>query len=83
MNGKYAALNKNICQAQFPEKKSKAPYYIQVMQRCARDFSRKTRLVTVPRFGFFPGFTEKVLYKNKIVLYSKTKMFYFVINIEL
>ena len=63
--GKYAVLNKNIChfwdrhRARFPEKNSKAQEHIQMIQRCALDFSRETRSVTVPRFGFFPGFTDK------------------------
>ena len=34
------------------------------MQLCALDFFQKIRSVMVPRFGFFPGFTDKGLYEE-------------------
>ena len=40
--------------ARFPKKKSKAQKHIQMAQRCALDFFREKRSVTVPRFEFFP-----------------------------
>ena len=40
---------------------TKAPEHILMIQRYALDFFRKTRSAMVPRFGFFPGFTDKGL----------------------
>ena len=63
---KDAVLNKNIChfwdrhRARFPEKNSKTWEYIQIDAILRSGFFfRKTRSVMVPRFGFFPGFTDK------------------------
>ena len=61
---KYAMLNKNIChflnrnRACFP-KKSKARKHVQIDAMLSSGFLiQKTRSVMVPRFGFFPRFTD-------------------------
>ena len=68
--GRYAALNKNICHflgpspSVFSGKKSKAREHIQIDAMLRSGFFRKTRSVTVPRFGFFRihGFISKNLH---------------------
>ena len=49
---KYILIFGTVTERDF-RKKSKAQKHIQMEQRCALDFSQKTRSVTVPRFGFF------------------------------
>ena len=47
-----------------------------MMQRCARDFSRKTRLVKVPHFGFRIVFyieNKNILFCNKYWTLSENK----------
>ena len=63
---KDAVLNKRYAilwdrhRARFPKKKSKTWEHIQNEATLRSGFfSRETRSVTVPRFGFFPGFTDK------------------------
>ena len=67
---KYAVLKKNIChfwdhgRACFPEKISKAQKHIHMMHRCTPNFSRKRRLVKVPRIGFFQDSPMRVYDRN-------------------
>ena len=65
--GRYAALSKNICHFLGPSPSAisgKNPKHRNIYNGVTLRsgfFFRKTRSVTIPRFGFFPGFTDKDL----------------------
>ena len=80
--GKYALLTNNIChfwdhhRASFPKNIKKETYkkakkHIQMTQCCTLDFSRKTRSVMVPRFGFFQDSRIRVKGTHLSSLYSQ------------
>ena len=63
--GNFVVLNKNKChlrnqdRARFSRKNLKHRSILKKYNDAHLIFFRKTRSVTVPRFGFFPGFTDK------------------------
>ena len=56
---KYMPFSGTVTERACRKKNSKAQEHIQMIQRYALDFFHETRSVTVSRFGFFPGFTDK------------------------
>ena len=72
---KYMPFFGTVAERVFWKKNPKHRNIYKSSQCCALDFfSRKTRSVMVPRFGFFPGFTDKG-YSNPVTGLLQIKLF--------